>query len=100
MQNVLVGERGPEVLQTPGPFNIVPSYAMGGSAPGGVVSFTINAIDAVGVEEVLMAQQGNIISMIRSAANDYGEEFLEAVNTDTYGDDMAGAPQSAGGIDY
>ena len=58
-------------------------------------NFTIHAIDAQGVEEVLLGQQGNIISMIRSAANDYGEEFLETVNTDTYGE-----PKSAGGIDY
>jgi hypothetical protein len=95
MQGFLVGERGPEMMQTASPFNVVPSYAMGGGAPGGVVSFTINAIDAVGVEEVLMEQQGNIISMIRTAANDYGEEFLEAVNTDTYGE-----PRSPGGVDY
>ena len=38
--------------------------------------------NAKGVEEVLLGQQGNIISMIRSAANDYGEEFIESVNTD------------------
>jgi hypothetical protein len=42
-----------------------------------------------------MAQQGNIIGMIRSAANDHGEEFLEAINTDMYGE-----PKSAGGVDY
>ena len=94
MQGFLVGERGPEMMQTASPFNVVPSYAMGGGAPGGVVSFTINAIDAVGVEEVLMEQRGNIIEMIRTAANDYGEEFLEAVNTDTYGEH-----RSAGGVD-
>jgi hypothetical protein len=58
-------------------------------------NFTIHAIDAQGVEDVLMAQQGNIIGMIRSAANDHGEEFLEVVNTDMYGE-----PKSAGGVDY
>ena len=58
---------------------------------------TINAIDARGVEEVLMEQQGNIIGMIRSAANDYGEEFLESVETDYL---IEGSPKSAGGIDY
>ena len=34
--------------------------------------------------------------MIRSAANDYGQEFLEAVEVDH----LAGTPKSAGGIDY
>ena len=33
--------------------------------------------------------------MIRSAANDNGEEFLESVNTD-----HIAAPKSAGGVDY
>jgi hypothetical protein len=92
MQGFLVGERGPEMMQTSSPFNVVPNDALGTS--GTSVNFTINAIDAAGVEEVLIGQQGNIISMIRTAANDYGEEFLETVNTDTYGE-----PRSAGGVD-
>ena len=37
--------------------------------------------------------------MIRSAANDYGEEFLEVIDTDSYGD-FSGTPQSGGGVDY
>ena len=35
--------------------------------------------------------------MIRNAANDYGEEFLESVETDYL---KGGTPRSAGGIDY
>ena len=65
------------------------------SAKNITANFTIHAIDAVGVEEVLLGQQGNIISMIRSAANDYGENFLEIVDTDSYGDFSSG-----GGVDY
>ena len=34
--------------------------------------------------------------MIRSAANDHGQEFLEEVDTTVYG----GTPRSPGGIDY
>jgi hypothetical protein len=34
--------------------------------------------------------------MLRSAANDHGEEFLEVIDTTTYG----GTPKSPGGIDY
>jgi hypothetical protein len=90
---ILVGEQGPEVIKPLSPMQVVPNDAMGGKPVS--AHFTINAIDAQGVEEVLMGQQGNIISMIRSAANDYGEEFLETVNTDVYG-----APKSGGGIDY
>ena len=49
------------------------------------VNFTINAVDAAGVEQLLVAQKGNIIGMIREAANEHGEEFMEGVNTNAYG---------------
>ena len=91
--DILVGERGPETITPLTGLNVIPA----GQGAKSIVNanFTIHAIDAAGVEEVLIAQQGNIISMIRSAANDHGEEFLEAINTDMYGE-----PKSAGGIDY
>ena len=91
---VLVGEQGPEIIKPLSPMEVVPNDRIGSSKPI-EAHITINAIDAQGVEDVLMSQQGNIISMIRSAANDYGEEFLETVNTDVYG-----TPKSGGGIDY
>ena len=90
---ILVGEQGPELIRPMSPVEVVPNDAMGRNAVN--ANFTINAIDAAGVEDVLLNQQGNIISMIRSAANDHGEEFLEAINTDMYGE-----PKSAGGVDY
>ena len=42
---------------------------------------------------MLEAQRGNIIGMIREAAHDHGEEFLEPVDTSAYGgtDTNAGA---------
>jgi hypothetical protein len=43
------------------------------------VNFSIQAIDSSGVEDLLMRQRGNIISMIREAANSHGEFFLESV---------------------
>ena len=46
---------------------------------------SINAVDAEGVEQVLLQQRGNIIGMIREAANDTGERFLESVDTDVVG---------------
>ena len=60
------------------------------SAPTNV-SFNINAIDASGVEDMLVAQRGNIIGMIRQAANSYGQDFVEEVDTSTY-------TPSAGGV--
>jgi len=81
---ILVGEQGPEVIQpTSSGFNVVPNDKIGGQNLN--ANITINAVDAAGVEEVLMAQRGNIIGMIRETAHENGEEFIEAVNTSSYG---------------
>ncbi len=80
---VVVGERGPEVITPAAPVDVTPNYALGGA--GANVNFTINAVDAAGVEDVLMNQRGNLIRMIREAANENGERFLETVDTQTYG---------------
>jgi len=80
---VVVGERGPEVITPAAPVDITPNFALGGGTTN--VNFSINAIDASGVEDVLMNQQGNIIRMIRQAANENGEDFLETIDTQTYG---------------
>ena len=80
---IMVGERGPEIIQpTAAGYNVVPNDKIGGETN---VNFSINAIDASGVEDVLMNQQGNIIRMIRQAANENGEDFLETIDTQTYG---------------
>ena len=42
-------------------------------------------MDAAGVEDVLTNQRGNIIRMIREAANENGERFLETIDTQAYG---------------
>ena len=80
---VVVGERGPEVITPPNEASIIPNFALGGGETN--VNFSINAIDAAGVEEVLVNQKGNLIRMIREAANENGERFLETVDTQTYG---------------
>jgi hypothetical protein len=85
---ILVGEQGPEVITPLSPMQVWPSSQAAKSQIN--ANFTIHAIDAQGVEEVLLGQQGNIINMIRNAANDYGEEFLEDINTDTYGEATGG----------
>ena len=80
---VIVGERGPELITPTVPVDVTPNFELGGQPTN--VNFTINAIDAQGVEEVLEAQQGNIIRMIRQAANENGQNFLPEVDTMAYG---------------
>ena len=81
---IIVGEQGPEMITPRGSFEVTPNAALAGGTTN--ANFTIQAVDAAGVEEVLTNQRGNIISMIREAAHDHGEEFLEPVNTDAYSD--------------
>ena len=50
-----------------------------------LAEYVIGEFDASGVEEVLTNQRGNLIRMIREAANENGERFLETVDTQTYG---------------
>ena len=81
---ILVGERGAEVIKpTGGGYEVVPNDKIGGSNLN--ANITINAVDAAGVEEVLTAQTGTIINMLQQAAHEHGEEFIEAVNPSSYG---------------
>jgi hypothetical protein len=78
----VVGEQGPELFMPNTPGEIIPSgQNVGGSTN---VSFNINTVDATGVEELLIGQKGNIIGMIRDAANSYGESFMDGVDTTVY----------------
>jgi hypothetical protein len=81
-EGILVGEQGPEIMRPSQRVDIVPNNRLGGSTN---VNFSINAVDSAGVEELLVNQRGNIIRMIREAANDTGERFLETVDTQAYG---------------
>ena len=85
----VVGEQGPELFVPSVPGQVVPNDEMAAGAAG-TVNFTINAIDATGVEEVLVGQRGNIIGMIRESANEYGTNFLEEVETEAYTDTTEG----------
>ena len=79
----VVGEKGPEVISPETPVNVTPASDINGNAP---VNATINiqAIDSQGVQDVLVAQKGNIIQMLREAANSSGQRFLEDVNVNVY----------------
>lgn len=75
----VVGEQGPELFVPEVPGNIVPSGEVQQGGGQTNINFAISAIDAQGIEDMLDAQKGNIIRMIREAANQQGEFFLEAV---------------------
>jgi len=82
----LVGEQGPELFMPKEAGDIVPAgdtEEITQTAPTNV-SFNINAVDAKGVEEMLMDQRGSIIGMIREAANENGQLFLEDVEDINY----------------
>lgn len=83
----VVGEQGPEVFMPETAGEIIPS----GQSSGGTtnVNFSINAVDAAGVEDLLMTQRGNIIGMIRESANAHGEMFLEGVDIMSDSADMS-----------
>ena len=79
----VVGEKGPEVITPETPINVTPANDVMPQQPLNA-TFNIQALDASGVEELLVAQKGNIISMLRSAANAAGQGFLESVDTNIY----------------
>ena len=78
-----VGEQGPELFIPERPGTVIPADEVA-NATGGAplnVSFQISTIDSQGMEDALSKQRGNIIKMIREAANDHGQFFLEEVST-------------------
>ena len=81
-EGILVGEQGPEIVKPTREVDVIPNDRMGTATN---VNFTINAVDATGVEQLLVEQRGNIIEMIRDAANNTGERFLEDVDTQAMG---------------
>lgn len=81
----VVGEHGPETITPETPITVRPmndnSESQRALPP---VNINIQALDAKGVEEILYGQRGNIIGMLREAANNSGQTFLENVNTAVY----------------
>jgi len=79
----VVGEKGPEVITPETPINVTPANDVMPQQPLNA-TFNIQALDASGVEELLVGQKGNIIKMLRDAANASGQGFMEDVNVNVY----------------
>ena len=80
----MVGEQGPEMFIPERPGTIVPSDETPQLGTPINANINITALDADGVEDILMNQRGNIIGMLRDAANANGETFLESVSVQEY----------------
>lgn len=79
----MVGEQGPELFTPEVPGTIKPADESGAQGSAMNANIQIHAIDAKGVEEVLINQRGNIITMLRDAANQHGENFMESVQAES-----------------
>ena len=77
-----VGEQGPELFVPSVPGQIVPNDEVAPAQPINV-NFNVQAIDSASFNDALTVQRGNIISIIREAANSSGEGFLETVDVES-----------------
>lgn len=77
-----VGEQGPELFVPRVPGQIVPNDDVAPAQPISV-NFNVQAIDSSSFNDALTVQRGNIISIIREAANGSGEGFLETVDIES-----------------
>lgn len=84
----VVGEKGPEVIEPDVPISVTPADEVK-QAPNINATFEIKALDAKGVEQILLGQKGNIISMLRDAANSNGQRFLEDVDVNVYNTNLS-----------
>lgn len=79
----VVGEKGPEVITPETPITVTPANDVGNSQSMNA-TINIQALDSTGVQDILVSQKGNIIKMLRDAANATGKSFMEEVNTNVY----------------
>ena len=79
----VVGEKGPEIITPETPITVTPANDVG-QAQSINANFSIQALDSQGVQDILVSQKGNIIKMLRQAANASGKTFMEDVNVNVY----------------
>jgi len=75
-QPIVVGEEGPELFVPPSSGTIVPNDQMGGMGGSGAVNvnFNIQAVDAAGVDELLVNRRNTIVGIINQAMNMRGKQ--------------------------
>jgi SLT domain-containing protein len=71
-KSYVVGENGPEVFTPTGSGRITANNQLGGGVTN--INFTINTVDARGMDQLLMERKGMIVGMVRSAINDRGSK--------------------------
>lgn len=69
----MVGENGPEMFTPSTSGKITRNQDLNTSGGTTNINFSIQAVDARGVDNLLMERKGMIISMVRSAINDRGQ---------------------------
>lgn len=79
----VVGEKGPEVINPETPISVTPANDVNAAQPINA-SFSIQALDGADVKRILVDNRGNIIQMLREAANNSGQGFMEDVNVNVY----------------
>ena len=87
----VVGEQGPELFMPEVPGQVVTNDDAASMGAPLNVSFNVSAMDSTNMQDMLTSQRGNIITMIREAANSHGSGFLEEVDTSTYDEGAGGS---------
>jgi len=72
----LVGEKGPELFLPKSSGTIIPNDELPRMAGATNINFTINTVDARGVDELLTNRRSTIINVINDALNRQGKEAL------------------------
>ena len=71
----LVGERGPELFVPNAAGTIIPNERMGSSLGSTNINFNINAVDAQGVDQILVNRRGLITNIVNEAMSRQGRRF-------------------------
>jgi SLT domain-containing protein len=68
----MVGEDGPELVVPQGNATVIPNNKIGMNSGTTNINFTINAVDAEGIDEILVSRRGLITNIIREASETNG----------------------------
>ena len=72
----IVGERGAEIIVPKASSTVIPNDKISNMSSRTNINFTINTVDATGVDELLTNRRSTIINVINDALNRQGKEAL------------------------